>query len=148
MCMRPIVYSEYEVSCCDSSDDSYLWAVPEKFRTEVLCTAAVLKCLGSNTLAAVPVALRTVDMCRIAVANIASALEFVPEALRTAELCKIAVAKDGWALVYVPVALRTVALCSKALAVCLEQDEDQEFVKEQIPVAIRLAVECKSALLP
>jgi hypothetical protein len=50
----------------------------------------------------VPDALKTPELCLVAVQNEGEALEYVPEALKTPELCLAAVQNDGKALQYVP----------------------------------------------
>jgi Domain of unknown function (DUF4116) len=70
---------------------------------------------NGRALTCVPKALRTAEMCRIAVAQNGVALEYVPEHLRTDEFCRFAVAQSGWALNHVPEVLRTDGMCRIAV---------------------------------
>jgi hypothetical protein len=68
-----------------------------------------------GSLGQVPRALRTAQVCELAVRGDGAALEHVPKALRTAALCNAAVANKGAALEFVPAALKTADMCRKAV---------------------------------
>jgi hypothetical protein len=68
-----------------------------------------------GSLGQVPRALRTAQVCELAVHGDGAALEHVPKAVRTAALCDAAVAKKGAALEFVPAALKTADMCRKAV---------------------------------
>lgn len=68
-----------------------------------------------GSLGQVPRALRTEQVCELAVRGDGADLEHVPKALRTAALCDAAVAKNGLALEFVPAALKTADMCRKAV---------------------------------
>jgi hypothetical protein len=55
------------------------------------------------------------EFCRAAVEKNGEALEYVPEKHQTAELCRAAVQQNGWALEYVPENLKTPELCLEAV---------------------------------
>ena len=82
-------------------------------RNERQALAYVKQAPGS--LGQVPRALRTTQVCELAVRGDGAALEHVPKALRTAALCDAAVAKKGAALEFVPAALKTADMCRKAV---------------------------------
>lgn len=93
-------------------------------RNERQALAYVKQSPGS--LGSVPRALRTAQVCELAVRGDGAALEHVSKALRTAALCDAAVAKDGVALEFVPAALKTADMCRKA--VCPEAPNVLKFV--------------------
>lgn len=82
-------------------------------RNERQALAYVKQSPGS--LGSVPRALRTAQVCELAVRGDGAALEHVTRALRTAALCDAAVAKNGSALEFVPAALKTAEMCRKAV---------------------------------
>ena len=86
----------------------------KKLRTVELCRTAVAQ--NGEALRHVPHKLRTDEMCRIAVAQYGGALGSVPEALRTEKLCRIAVTQNGGALGHVPEDLRSEEMCGFAVA--------------------------------
>jgi hypothetical protein len=82
-------------------------------RNERQALAYVKQSPGS--LGQVPRALRTAQVCELAVRGDGAALEHVPKALRTSALCDSAVSKKGAALEFVPSALKTADMCRKAV---------------------------------
>ncbi len=62
----------------------------------------------------VPVALRTPELCAVAVRRCGLALQWVPETLKTPGLCAEAVAGSGWAVKFVPLKLLTKEMCLAA----------------------------------
>ena len=90
-----------------------LRSIPENYRTEALCIAAVMQ--NGQALQFVPYHLRTEETCLAAVTQAGHALEFTPEYLRGYALCAAAVNQNGYALQFVPEHLRTEALCLAAV---------------------------------
>ena len=62
----------------------------------------------------VPEALRTPELCAVAVRRCGLALQWVPETLKTPGLCAEAVAGSGWAVKFVPLKLLTKEMCLAA----------------------------------
>ena len=79
-----------------------------------LCKIAVSQ--NSSALDYVPEELRTPELYKIAVSQDSLALRLIPQELRTPELCKIAVSQNGEALDYVPYKLHTPELCKIAVS--------------------------------
>ena len=91
-----------------------LGQIPENLRSLEVCRLAVAQ--DGLALAYVPEEHKTVEMCRVAVAQHGEALYYVSIELRTVEMCRVAVAQDGEALGYVPIELKTVEMCRVAVA--------------------------------
>lgn len=72
--------------------------------------------MSFRTIAFLPMAERTAEMCESACAKNGLMLKFVPKALRTAELCRLAVKENGLALSSVPMKERTEELCWLAIS--------------------------------
>jgi hypothetical protein len=87
----------------------------------------------------VPEALKTPELCKLAVKDISWALEYVPETMKTPELCKIAVENYGWALLYVPETLKTPELCKIAV-------EYYGYILQYVPEALKTPELCKLAV--
>ena len=63
------------------------------------------------------ITVKTPELCRLAVENHGSALQFVPEHMKTPELCRLAVANYGFALNSVPEHMKTPELCRLAVKI-------------------------------
>jgi len=111
--------------------------VPEAMKTPELCKIAVTK--DGFALQYVPEAMKTPELCEIAVTEDGSALEYVPEATKTPELCKIAVTNNGFALKHVPEAMKTPELCKIAVT-------KNGYVLEYVPEAAKTRELCKIAV--
>jgi uncharacterized protein YbdZ (MbtH family) len=72
-------------------------------------------CLWLNNLQYIPEALKTPEICELAVKNNGRALHYVPKDLITKELCEMAVNQEGCALQYVPKELKTDEICELAV---------------------------------
>jgi hypothetical protein len=79
--------------------------VPEAFKTEAVCLAAVEQ--NSLSIEFVPDSLKTDNMCFCAVIADGRMLEFVPEAMKTEDICLHAVQKNSGAFKYVPEHLKS-----------------------------------------
>jgi len=87
----------------------------------------------------VPIDLRIVELCEIAVKQNGLALEYVPINLRTKELCTSAVKKHGYALSHIPQELRTNELCEIAV-------KQNGLALEDIPQELRTNELCEIAV--
>ena len=87
--------------------------IPDDFRTEEICLAAVQE--EGNELEFVPDKLKTEEICFEAVKKRSMALEFVPDKLKTEEICLEAVQKNAFALQYIPDKLKTMKICLAAV---------------------------------
>jgi hypothetical protein len=97
-------------------DEGYQWAlknIPEVFRSEAMCLAAVEK--NGWALEYVPDHSRTESMYVAAVKQNGGALRHVPDHLRTESICRAAVEQDGLVLDLVPDRLRTDSVCLAAV---------------------------------
>jgi hypothetical protein len=120
---------------------SAIYAVPSNIMNVMFCMSAAIYVALKD----IPLELRTLEVCKIAVYYNRDALPYVPMALRTGELCMIAIQNQSTELrtelfrteprtelfrtelsrvelsdsilQYVPMALRTVELCMSALTV-------------------------------
>jgi hypothetical protein len=111
--------------------------VPKKLRTVDLCRMAVAQ--NGWALEYVPERVRTEEMCRIAVAQNGGALGLVPEDLRSEEMCGFAVAQNGWALYDVPPKMCTDEICRIAVA------QDGEAL-QYVPQHLRTGAMCRIAV--
>lgn len=97
-------------------DGRALAFVPHQHKTRALCLEALHHAYGhASVFNSVPIALRDVDLVRVAIATAGLSLGHLAEPLRTFELCSRAVQQNGLALQFVPLRLRTAELCLLAV---------------------------------
>ncbi|MEK7071147.1 MAG: DUF4116 domain-containing protein [Patescibacteria group bacterium] len=82
-------------------------------KTPELCRLAVAE--NPSALQFVPEELITTELCRLAVENCGTALHLVPKSMITPELCRLAVDNYGNSLEYVPEKFRTSEVCGTAV---------------------------------
>ena len=124
-----------DVSChhrtfelCKLSLENIDWARLNKFDLAEICSLyldtyneddkllrLILKKEGL-ALEHVPLAERSIDLCKIALSNRGFSLKFVPDDKKTKDICLMAVKKNGYAIQFVPTNLINDEICELALA--------------------------------
>ena len=111
--IEPEVMDEHIALYGVRTDPSCLTALPERWKTRTVCTAAVQS--DGIMLHDVPEYLRTKRMCKAAVWSSIHALPYVPEALHTPDLYREAMVNDPAAIQYFKPELLTREMCHEAL---------------------------------
>ncbi len=111
--IEPEVMDEHIALYGVRTDPSCLTALPERWKTRTVCTAAVQS--DGIMLHDVPEYLRTKRMCKAAVSSSIHALPYVPEALHTPDLYREAMVNDPAAIQYFKPELLTREMCHEAL---------------------------------
>ena len=112
--IEPKVMDEHIALFGVYTDPSCLMALPERWKTRMVCKAAVRE--DGIMLHDVPEHLRTKRMCEAAVSSSIHALPYVPEALHTPDLYREAMENDPAAIQYFKEELLTREMCLNALA--------------------------------
>ena len=111
--IEPEVMDEHIALYGVRTDPSCLTALPGRWKTRTVCTAAVQS--DGIMLHDVPEHLRTKRMCEAAVSSSIHALPYVPEALHTPDLYRKAMVNDPAAIQYFKPELLTREMCHEAL---------------------------------
>ena len=111
--IEPEVMDEHIALYGVRTDPSCLTALPERWKTRMVCKAAVRE--DGIMLHDVPEHLRTKRMCEVAVSSSIHALQYVPEALHTPDLYREAMVNDPAAIQYFKPELLTREMCHEAL---------------------------------
>lgn len=111
--IEPEVMDEHIALYGVRTDPSCLTALPERWKTRTVCTAAVQS--DGIMLHDVPEYLRTKRMCKAAVWSSIHALPYVPEALHTPDLYREAMVNAPAAIQYFKPELLTREMCHEAL---------------------------------
>lgn len=111
--IEPEVMDEHIALYGVRTDPSCLTALPGRWKTRMVCTAAVQS--DGIMLHDVPEHLRTKRMCEAAVSSSIHALPYVPEALHTPDLYRKAMVNDPAAIQYFKPELLTREMCHEAL---------------------------------